>query len=124
VESPDSNYDLWLCTGRLLEHWHTGTMTRRVPELHRALPAAVLDMHPEDAKARGLKRQDAVWIESRRGKIKAVIETQGRNLPPRGYTFMPFFDESVFVNKVCIDATCPISKEEDFKKAAVKVYKV
>jgi nitrate reductase (cytochrome) len=75
VESPDGNYDLWLCTGRLLEHWHTGTMTRRVPELHRAMPAAVLDMNAKDAEERGLKRQDAVWIESRRGKIKAVIET-------------------------------------------------
>ena len=123
VESPDSNYDLWLSTGRLLEHWHTGTMTRRVPELHRAMPAAVLDMNAEDAKERGLNRQDPAWIESRRGKIKAVVETQGRNRPPRGYTFMTFFDESVFVNKLCIDATCPISKEEDFKKSAVKVYK-
>jgi nitrate reductase (cytochrome) len=124
VESPDGNYDLWLCTGRLLEHWHTGTMTRRVPELHRAMPAAVLDMNEKDAEERGLKRQDAVWIESRRGKIKAVIETTGRNRPPRGYSFMAFFDESVFVNKLCIDATCPISKEEDFKKTAIKIYKV
>jgi hypothetical protein len=41
VEQPDANYDLWLCTGRVLEHWHSGTMTRRVPELHRAVPAAV-----------------------------------------------------------------------------------
>jgi nitrate reductase NapA len=98
-------------------------MTRRVPELHRAMPAAVLDMNAQDAEQRGLKRQDAVWIESRRGKIKAVIETNGRNRPPKGYTFMTFFDESVFVNKLCIDATCPISKEEDFKKSAVKVYK-
>jgi nitrate reductase NapA len=80
-------------------------------------------MHPEDAKQRGLQRQDTVWIEARRGKIKAVVETQERNHPPKGYTFIAFFDESVFVNKLCIDATCPISKEEDFKKAAVKVYK-
>ncbi len=124
VESPDGNYDLWLCTGRLLEHWHTGTMTRRVPELHRAMPAALLYMHPEDAKQRGLKRQDTAWVESRRGKMKVVVETRGRNRPPRGYTFTTFFDESVFVNKLCIDATCPISKEEDFKKSAVKIYKV
>ena len=123
VESPDAQYDLWMSTGRLLEHWHTGTMTRRVPELHRAMPSALLYMHPEDAKQRGLKRQDTAWIESRRGKIKAVIETKERNLPPRGYTFITFFDESVFVNKLCIDATCPISKEEDFKKTAVKIYK-
>ena len=46
-EQPDDTYDLWLCTGRVLEHWHTGTMTRRVPELHRAVPAAQIFMHPQ-----------------------------------------------------------------------------
>ncbi len=122
-EQPDANYDLWFSTGRVLEHWHTGTMTRRVPELHRAVPTAQLFMHPDDAKARKLARNDVVWIESRRGKIKAVLETQGRNRPAKGYTFAPFFDEGVFVNKICIDMTCPMSKETDFKKAAVKVYK-
>jgi nitrate reductase NapA len=122
-EQPDKNYDLWLTTGRVLEHWHTGTMTRRVPELHRAVPTAMLFMHPDDAKTRGIKRNDVVWIESRRGKIKAVVETQGRNRPVKGYTFVPFFDEGVFVNKLCLDVTCPMSKEQDFKKAAIKVYK-
>jgi nitrate reductase NapA len=122
-EKPDNNYDLWLNTGRVLEHWHTGTMTRRVPELHRAVPTAVVFMHPDDADKRGLKRNDVAWLESRRGKIKAVVETQGRNRMPRGYTFVPFFDEGVFVNKLCLDVTCPMSKETDFKKAAIKVYK-
>jgi nitrate reductase NapA len=122
-EQPDSTYDLWFCTGRVLEHWHTGTMTRRVEELHRAYPAAQLWMHPKDAEARGLKRNDLVWIESRRGKIQATVETGGRNSMPRGYTFAVFHDEGVFVNKVCLDVTCPQSKETDFKKAAIKVYK-
>ena len=122
-EQPDKNYDLWFSTGRVLEHWHTGTMTRRVPELHRAVPTAQLFMPPHDAEARDVKRNDVFWIESRRGKIKAVVETQGRNRPAKGYTFAAFFDEGVFVNKVCLDVTCPMSKEEDFKKAAIKVYK-
>ncbi len=122
-EQPDNNYDLWFSTGRVIEHWHTGTMTRRVPELHRAVPTAQLFMHPYDAKQRGLKRNDVVVVESRRGVFKALLETQGRNRPAKGYTFAPFFDESVFVNKVCLDVTCPMSKETDFKKAAVKVYK-
>ena len=123
AESPDETYDLWLSTGRVVEHWHSGTMTRRVPELHRAVPAAQIFMHPADAKERGLKRNDLAWVESRRGKVKAVVETQGRNRPPRGYTFVPFFDEGVFINKVTLDATCPLSKETDFKKSAVRVYK-
>jgi len=123
VEQPDANYDLWQCTGRVLEHWHTGTMTRRVPELHRSFPAAVLWMHPKDAEARKLKRDDLVWCESRRGKIQLRVETGGRNRMPRGYVYAPFFDEGVLVNKLVNDATCPISKESDYKKWAVKVYK-
>lgn len=123
VESPDDNYDLWMSTGRVIEHWHSGTMTRRVPELHKAVPTAQLWMHPSDAQSRGLKRGDIAWVESRRGKVKAMVETKGRNSMPKGYTFVPFFDEGVFINKVCIDATCPMSKETDFKKCAVKIYK-
>jgi len=123
VELPDQNYDMWLSTGRVLEHWHSGTMTQRVRELHFAVPSALLFMHPEDAKKRGLKQDDTAWIESRRGKIKATVETQGRNRPPMGMVFVPWFDEGVFINKVTLDATCPISKQTDFKKCAVKVYK-
>jgi nitrate reductase NapA len=123
AESPDDNYDLWLCTGRVLEQWHTGTMTQRVPELHRAVPTAQVWLHPEDAEARGLRRNDVVWIESRRGRVKARLETAGRNTMVKGYSFVPFFDEAVLINKVALDATCPISKETDYKKCAVKVYK-
>ena len=123
VEQPDANYDLMFCTGRVLEHWHTGTMTRRVPELHRAVPSAVLWMNKADAEKRGIKRNDLVWLESRRGKIQVRVETGGRNSMPKGYVYAPFFDESVQVNKICIDAACPISKESDYKKSAVKVYK-
>ncbi|MBS1246011.1 MAG: periplasmic nitrate reductase subunit NapA apoprotein [Proteobacteria bacterium] len=123
AESPDKEYDLWLSTGRVLEHWHTGTMTRRVPELHKAVPDAVVFMHPEDAEARGLRRGSAAKIASRRGEIQARVETRGRNKPPRGLVFIPFFDESKLVNKLTLDATCPISKETDYKKCAVKVVK-
>ncbi|MCP4571396.1 MAG: nitrate reductase catalytic subunit NapA [bacterium] len=121
-EMPDAEYPLWLCTGRVLEHWHTGTMTMRVPELHRAVPEAVCYMNPGDATAKGLQDADTVWIESRRGRVKARIELRGRNTMPGGTVFVPFFDERVLINKVCLDATCPISKETDFKKCAVKVY--
>jgi nitrate reductase NapA len=98
-------------------------MTRRVPALHQAMPEALLCMHPEDATARGLTQGDAAWIESRRGRIRARVETAGRNRAPRGLVFVPWFDEGVFINKVTLDATCPISKQIDFKKCAVKVTK-
>ena len=123
AEVPDADYDLWLCTGRVLEHWHTGTMTRRVPELHKAMPDAWVYMHPEDASKRGLKRGDPVKVATRRGEILTRVETRGRNKPPVGLVFVPFFDEHRLVNKLTLDATCPISKETDFKKAACKVLK-
>ena len=121
AESPDNEFDLWLCTGRVLEHWHSGSMTRRVPELYRALPDAVIFMNPEDAKARGLRRGMPAKVQSRRGEITARIETRGRNKPPRGLIFVPWFDASRLVNKVTLDATDPLSKETDYKKCAVKV---
>lgn len=124
VEQPDDRYPFWMVTGRVLEHWHSGTMTRRVPELNRAVPAALIYMHPEDAKKLGLKRNDLAEVASRRGKVHARVETQGRNHPPKGVIFIPWFDETVFINKVTLDSTCPISKETDYKKCAVKITKV
>jgi nitrate reductase NapA len=124
AESPDKEYDMWLCTGRVLEHWHTGSMTRRVPELYRAFPDAVVFMHPDDAQARGLQRGQTVKVTSRRGEIQVRVETRGRNKVPRGLVFVPFFDGGRLVNKLTLDATCPISKETDFKKCAVKVTRV
>jgi len=123
-EMPDREYDLWLCTGRVLEHWHTGSMTRRVPELYRAFPDAVMWMHPKDAEKRGIKRGDVVKVATRRGEIELRAETRGRNKMPEGMVFIPFFDEHRLVNKLILDATCPISKETDFKKNACKVWKV
>ncbi|WP_068638604.1 nitrate reductase catalytic subunit NapA [Thauera butanivorans] len=122
-EMPDAEYDMWLCTGRVLEHWHTGSMTRRVPELHRSVPEAQVFMHPDDAHKRGLQRGMVVKVASRRGEMTARLETRGRNKPPVGLIFVPFFDEARLVNKLTLDATCPLSKETDFKKCAVKVMK-
>ncbi len=122
-EMPDKEYDLWLCTGRVLEHWHTGSMTRRVPELHRSVPEAQIFMHPDDAAKRGIQRGMKVKVVSRRGEVLARVETRGRNKPPVGLIFIPFFDEGRLVNKLTLDATCPISKQTDFKKCAVKVLK-
>ncbi|MCG9058525.1 nitrate reductase catalytic subunit NapA [Laribacter hongkongensis] len=121
AEVPDREYNMWLCTGRVLEHWHTGSMTRRVPELYRAVPDAQVFMHPADAELRGLKRGQQVKVISRRGEITLTLETRGRNKPPQGLVFIPFFDEGRLVNKLTLDATCPLSKETDYKKCAVKV---
>jgi nitrate reductase NapA len=121
AESPDEEYDLWLVTGRVLEHWHSGSMTMRVPELYKAYPGARCYMHPEDVRARNLRRGSEIVIASRRGEIRTRVETKGRNRPPRGVIFVPWFDASQLINKCTLDATDPISKQTDFKKCAVKV---
>ena len=121
AEVPDDDYDLWLVTGRVLEHWHSGSMTRRVPELYRAYPNAVVYMHPEDAKRRNLRRGQEVSLQTRRGELITRVETRGRNRPPEGMVYIPWFDAGQLVNKLTLDATCPISKETDFKKCACRV---
>jgi nitrate reductase (cytochrome) len=124
AEEPDKEYPYWLSTGRVLEHWHSGSMTRRVPELYRAFPNAVCFMHPEDARAMGARRGDIVELTSRRGSMRTRVETRGRNKPPRGLVFVPWFDASQLINKVTLDATDPISFQTDFKKCAIKITKV
>lgn len=121
AESPDEEYPLWLSTGRVLEHWHSGSMTQRVPELYRAVPDALCYMHPDDAAAQGLRRGTKIRVISRRGEIETRVETRGRNKPPRGLIFVPWFDASQLINKVTLDATDPLSKQTDFKKCAVKI---
>ena len=124
AEPPDREYDIWLVTGRVLEHWHSGSMTMRVPELYKAYPGAQVFMHAEDAYARGINQGAEVRVVSRRGEIRTRVDTKGRNRMPRGVVFVPWFDASQLINKVTLDATDPISKQTDFKKCAVKIIPV
>jgi nitrate reductase NapA len=122
-EEPDKEYPFWLSTGRVLEHWHSGSMTRRVPELYRSFPNAVVYMHPDDARELDVRRGSEVKIVSRRGEMLTRVETRGRNMPPRGLVFVPWFDASQLINKVTLDTTDPISFQTDFKKCACKIVK-
>jgi nitrate reductase (cytochrome) len=124
AESPDNEYDLWLVTGRVLEHWHSGSMTMRVPELYRAFPGARCFMNPQDARKRGINQGAEVRLVSRRGEIRTRIDIRGRNSMPTGVVFVPWFDASQLINKTTLDATDPISKQTDFKKCAVKIVAV
>ncbi|TXI33736.1 MAG: nitrate reductase catalytic subunit NapA [Aquipseudomonas alcaligenes] len=121
AEAPDKDFPFWLSTGRVLEHWHTGSMTQRVDELYRAVPDALVYMHPDDARELKARRGSEVKVISRRGEMRARIETRGRNKPPRGLVFVPFFDANKLINKVTLDATDPISKQTDYKKCAVRI---
>jgi nitrate reductase NapA len=124
AEPPDAEFDLWLSTGRVLEHWHSGSMTRRVPELYRAVPDAVVFMNKKDAKKRRLRNGAKVKISTRRGEIVTRVETRGRNKPPEGLVFIPWFDAGRLVNKLTLDQTDPLSKETDYKKCACKIERV
>jgi len=118
---PPDKYPFWLCTGRVLEHWHTGTMTRRVAALHRAMPEAFCEMHPADADAMGFKHGQMIRVKTRRGELALKLELRGRARPARGSIFIPFFDESRAVNLLTLDSYCPISKQPDYKKCAARV---
>ncbi|MEP1095624.1 MAG: molybdopterin-dependent oxidoreductase [Cyclobacteriaceae bacterium] len=120
-EVPDKDYPFWLNTGRVLEHWHTGSMTRRVSVLHQAMPKSYAELHPEDAKALNVINGDQIKITSRRGEIVMDVSVNGRGKPTRGQVFVPFFDESLLINDLTLDAFCPISKQPDYKKCAVKI---
>ena len=121
AESPDREYPFWLNTGRVLEHWHTGSMTRRIPILHKAVPESYVEINPRDAADLGITNGAKVKISSRRGSMVMKADILGRGIPPRGMVFVPFFDESYLINEVTLDAFCPISKQPDYKKCAVKL---
>jgi nitrate reductase NapA len=124
AELPDDQYPLMLTTGRVLEHWHTGSMTRRIPQLSRAMPSAYLEMHRDDARSRGINTGDLVTVASRRGRLKLPAWINGRGSPPPGTVFIPFFDETIMANELTLDAIDPFSKQPDYKKSAVQVTKV
>lgn len=120
-ERPDNDYPFWLCTGRVLEHWHTGTMTRRIPQLHRAMPRAYVEMHKDDAARLGISDSAIVTIRSRRGEIDLPVWIGGRGNPTPGEVFVPFFDEGKLINLVTLDEYDPYSKQPDYKKCAVAI---
>ena len=121
AEVPDEEYPFWLTTGRVLEHWHTGSMTRRVKQLHQAVPQAYVELNRADAIKLGIQNGAMVKLTSRRGEVALPARIDDRGKPPRGSIFVPFFDEAKLVNLLTLDAMDNISKEPDYKKCAVKV---
>lgn len=123
-EVPDDEYPFWLDTGRVLEHWHTGTMTMRIPQLKRAMPSAYVEVSAQDASELGIRSGDTVRLETRRGSLELPAWVNGRANCSSGHLFVPFFDEKLLINKLTLDAHCPISKEPDYKKCAARISKV
>jgi nitrate reductase NapA len=124
AEEPSADMPFWLCTGRVLEHWHTGTMTMRVPQLQGAMPHSYVEMNPEDAAERGIANGEMVVVSTRRGHLQLPAWINGRGRPPRGTLFVPFFDQRLLINDLTLGAVDPLSKEPDYKKCAATVYRL
>ena len=120
-EVVDAQYPLWYTTGRVIEHWHTGTMTRNCRELRHANYEAVAELHPEDARKAGVKSGDRVKLSSRRGAetFKARVVDGAK----QGLVFVHMHDPDHMCNRLTIDATDPVSRQPEFKICAVKLEK-
>jgi nitrate reductase NapA len=123
-EMPDTEYPFWLDTGRVLEHWHTGSMTMRIPPLRRAMPSAYVEINADDAQRLGIRSGEQVKLQTRRGELVLAAWIDGRGSCPPGHLFVPFFDERKLINRLTLEAHCPFSKEPDYKKCAARVAKV
>ena len=123
-EIPDAEYPYYLSTGRIIDHWHTMSMTGRVPELLRANPYAFVELNPKDAGKLGIKPGDMVEVKSRRGVN--VLPAKVYEGPMEGMVFVYWHDQEQtrMINKVTKDDYDPGSKEPEFKICAVQVKRV
>ncbi|MDZ7291556.1 MAG: nitrate reductase [candidate division KSB1 bacterium] len=120
-EPTDAEYPIALTTGRVLEHWHTMTMTGQIPELVRAVPKPYAEINPDDASAWGIADKSNVRIVTRRGKLE--LEARVIDRPRKGTIFIPWHWPEKLANLLTIDAIDPGSKEPEYKVCAAKIEK-
>ncbi len=120
-ERPDADYPVVLITGRQLEHWHTGAMTRRAGVLDAIEPEAVASLHPLDIEKLGAKPGDVITVESRRGRISLYARADEGT--PRGAVFIPFAFYEAAANMLTNPKLDPFGKIPEFKYCAVRVTK-
>jgi formate dehydrogenase major subunit len=120
-ERPDTDYPLVLITGRQLEHWHTGSMTRRSGVLDAIEPDPVASLHPLDLAALGVKPGDLITIQSRRGKVSLYARADESS--PHGSVFVAFCYYEAAINKLTNSALDPFGKIPEFKYCAVRISK-
>jgi formate dehydrogenase major subunit len=119
AEQPDREFPFVLITGRQLEHWHTGAITRRASVLDAIEPEPTASIHPLDLDAMGAKPGDVVTVESRRGIISLYARADDGT--PRGAVFIPFCFYEAAANLLTNPALDPYGKIPEFKYCAVKV---
>ena len=118
-ELPDDKYPFVLTTGRVLEHWHTGAMTRRASMLEAQEPIPVVSMHPRDAKIQGFNKGDWVCVKTRRGEIELQLKLD-RDVS-EGMLFMPFCYVEAPANFLTNPQLDPYGKIPEFKFSAAQI---
>jgi len=121
AELPDEEYPVVFITGRQLEHWHTGTMTRHSRVLDAIEPGPCIIINPEDLKTYGLKSGDMLVVTSRRGIIAATARADAGM--QKGVVLMPFAFNEAAANLITNEALDPVAKIPEFKYCAVKLRK-
>jgi formate dehydrogenase major subunit len=119
AERPDADYPMVLITGRQLEHWHTGSMTRRAAVLDAIEPDPTALLHPLDLDSLGAKAGDVVTLATRRGSVS--LYARADDGMPRGAVFVPFCYVEAAVNVLTNPALDPFAKIPEFKYCAVRV---
>ena len=119
AEEPDAEYPMVLTTGRQLEHWHTGAITRRAAVLDALEPEAVASLSPLDLRELGIEAGDAVRVETRRGAIELKARSDGA--VPSGMVFVPFCYAEAAANALTNPALDPLGKIPEFKYCAARV---
>ena len=118
-ERPDADYPLVLITGRQLEHWHTGSMTRRALALDAIEPDPVALVHPLDLDQLGVRPGELLTIASRRGQVSLYARADDSS--PRGAVFVPFCYYEAAINRLTNAALDPFAKIPEFKYCAVRI---
>jgi formate dehydrogenase major subunit len=119
AETPDADYPLVLITGRQLEHWHTGSMTRRSSVLDALEPAPVVSLHPGTAGRLGLRAGDTAQVRSRRGAVQLPVRLDSGM--PANTAFIPFAYAEAAANLLTNPALDPVGKIAELKYCAVDV---
>lgn len=119
-DQPDGDFPLILNSGRTVEHWHTRTKTGRAAVLEALVPEAWVSMNPADASRAGVTSGDRARLVSRRGTIDDIVVKVTETVRP-GEVFVPMHFDEACVNRLTVDAFDPISREPNYKQAAVRV---
>ncbi len=122
AEVPDDEYPFVLTTGRIIWHWHTGSMTRRSETLDSEVPTGWIEINTADAEELGIENKEIVRVTTRRGTITAPAKVTPDIM--KGVTFMPFHFAECAANILTHNALDPIAKIPEFKACSVRIEKI